>query len=95
MTEENALKILQYNPVTFDYINKENGTDINGFIAEEMACIDPTHVEFAKYDNGEILCEGIDYSSFTPQIIKLLQMYDKRISDLEQLIADLTASKDN
>ena len=95
MTEENALKLLQYNPVTFDYINKENGTNINGFIAEEMACIDPTHVEFIQYDNGEILCEGIDYSSFTPQIIKLLQMHNKYISDLENKISDLEEKVNN
>ena len=42
MTEEEAKKLLLLNPVTYDYINKDNGTDCKGLIAEDTVKIIPS-----------------------------------------------------
>ena len=69
MTEEYAKKILELRPVKYDYINKEDGVNRYGLIAEEVAEIETHPVSF---QDGVI--EGLDYSSFVPQLIKMIQI---------------------
>ena len=53
-----------------------------GFIAEEVINIIP-EVVFKKEVDGELKTEGINYSDFTPFIIKALQEQQAQINDLK------------
>lgn len=84
MTDEYAKKILELRPVSYDYKNKEQGTNCYGLIAEEVAEIETFPV---SYKDGEV--EGLDYSAFVPQLIKLAQMQEETIKMLELRIKAL------
>ena len=84
MTEETAMQILKYRPVTYDYINKADGTNCMGMIAEEVAEINEYPVSFV---NGE--AEGLDYSKFTPQLIKMAQRHERLIQEKDETINEL------
>lgn len=74
---QEAQKILDLKPVTFDFKNEELGTDRRGFIAEDVEEIIPqivTEVNDLK---------SIDYVSLIPYLVKVIQEQDKRIKDLE------------
>lgn len=74
---QEAQKILDLKPVTFDFKNEELGTDRRGFIAEDVEEIIPqivTEVNDLK---------SIDYISLIPYLVKVIQEQDKRIKDLE------------
>ena len=73
--------MLLLDPMHFDYINGEK--DQSGFIAEDVEPIYPEICSYVSKDNnGEVELFGIDYSKFTPYIIKLLQVQQKRIKEL-------------
>lgn len=78
MTDEYAKKLLELRPVSYDYKNKEQGINCYGLIAEEVAEIETFPV---SYKDGEV--EGLDYSAFVPQLIKLAQMQEETIKMLE------------
>ncbi|MDD6058198.1 MAG: tail fiber domain-containing protein [Clostridiales bacterium] len=90
VTEEDALKILQLIPVNYDYIGENTPKNCTGLIAEDVAKIFPNCV------NGDVNCKdddieeinriGIDYSKFVPYIIKLVQVQERRISELEKIL---------
>lgn len=84
MTDEFAKKLLELRPVKYDYINKEDGVNKYGLIAEEVAEIE-THP--VSYRNG--IAEGLDYSSFVPQLIKMIQIQQKEIDELKSAIEEL------
>lgn len=86
MTEEYANKLLDIHVVKFDYINELDGINQYGVIAEEVAEIETHPVYFVKDDNGNEQAEGIDYSKFVPQLIKLCQIQQKEINELKQII---------
>lgn len=74
---QEAQKVLDLKPVTFDFKNEELGTDRRGFIAEDVEEIIPqivTEVNDLK---------SIDYISLIPYLVKIIQEQDKRIKDLE------------
>lgn len=89
--EDEALKILELRPVNYDYIGENAPKNCTGLIAEEVAKILPNCV------NGDINCAdddteainkiGIDYSKFVPYLIKLVQIQEKRIEELEKKIS--------
>ena len=85
MTDENAKRILEYQVKTYDYINEEDGIDCEGLIAEEVAEIDTYPVMFDEDGNPD----GLDYSRFVPQLIKMVQIQQKQIDELEKEIASL------
>lgn len=80
MTEDEASKILKIEPVTFDYINKENGTDCRGVIAEDVYDIIPSVVCLDEDGNPD----SVDYSKFVPYLIKMIQMQQEQINTLLQ-----------
>lgn len=82
MTDTEALKLLALNPVTYDYINKADGVGCMGLIAEDVAEIETYPV--VKDADGNP--EGIDYSKFVPQLIKLCQIQQKEIDELKELV---------
>lgn len=75
MTEEYAKKLLKLRPVSYDYKNKADGVGCYGLIAEEVDSIE----SYPVFYNDEHEPEGIDYSKFVPQIIKMLQMHEKEM----------------
>ena len=81
ISDEEAEALLLLDPMHFDYINGEK--DQSGFIAEDVEPIYPEICSYVSKDNnGEVELFGIDYSKFTPYIIKLLQVQQKRIKEL-------------
>ena len=80
MTEDYAKKLLELRPVSYDYKNKADGVGCYGLIAEEVDAIE----SYPVYYNDDHEAEGIDYSKFVPQIIKLLQMHEKELEKLKE-----------
>ena len=84
LTEETARQILNYHVVNYDYINPDDGTNCQGLIAEEVAQINPYPVVFK---DGEP--DGLDYSKFVPQLIKMVQLQQATIESLEERLDKL------
>ena len=87
ITEEEACKLLQLRPVSFDYKNSETKNQ-RGLIAEEVLEIYPEMVEipegYTEFDPSDpSIAPSIDYSKFVPYLIKMIQIQEKRISELE------------
>lgn len=85
MTEEEAKNILQYRVVDYDYKNEADGTNCQGLIAEEVAEI----CEYPVYRKPDGTIEGLDYSKFVPQLIKMVQLQQEQIERLEQKIEEI------
>lgn len=75
-----ARQVLQYHVVNYDYIHSADGTDCQGMIAEEVEEINPYPIVY----NGEGLPEGLDYSKFVPQLVRMVQIQQKEIDSLKQ-----------
>ena len=84
ITEERAKELLKYRVVTYDYKNKDNGTNCMGLIAEEVAEIDSYPVQIK---DNEIF--GLDYTKFIPQLIKMVQMQQEEINTMQTEINKL------
>lgn len=82
MTEERARKVLEYQVVTFDYIGDDTPNDCDGMIAEDIDEIYKYPV--SRVCEGEII--GLDYSKFVPQLIKMVQLQEKRIDRLTAIV---------
>ena len=82
MTEEEANKILDVDVKIFDYIEKGNGTDVAGVIAEEIYKILPNVVTLANV-NGENVPDSVDYSKFVPYLLKEVQMLRNEVNELK------------
>lgn len=80
MTEIYAKKLLELRPVSYDYKNKADGVGCYGLIAEEVDAVE----SYPVFYNDDHAPEGIDYSKFVPQIIKLLQMHEKELEKLKE-----------
>ena len=82
ITDEEALNLLKIPPMHFDYINGEKNQ--SGLIAED---VEPFFPEICAYqtdsETGEKKLFGLDYSKFSPYIVKLLQVQEERIERLE------------
>ena len=80
ITEAEANKILEIVPRKFCYVNT---TEVRyGMIAEEMEEIQGQGISY----DADGLPNAIDYSSLVPQMIKLIQLQEQRIKDLEAAI---------
>lgn len=84
--DDEAKKILQLNPIIFDY-KKEFGGEKNqyGLIAEEVEKIIPYAVYTPQYDSKaeEQPIQSISYDKFIPYLIKMIQIQDKEIKELK------------
>ena len=80
LTDEDALKLLDLRPVKYDYINTQNGVGCYGLIAEEVAEVMTYPVVYDADGNPD----GLDYSKFVPYLIKMAQLHQTRISELER-----------
>ena len=82
MSDDEARQILKYRVVDYDYINEDNGTGCQGMIAEEVAEIN----EYPVYRNPDGTVEGLDYSKFVPQLIKMVQIQQTQIEELKETV---------
>ena len=86
MDPEEAYKILELVAVTFDFKNKEQGTDKRGFIAEDVAEIIPELVTPETEETNAAL----DYIGMIPYLQAVIKDQDKRIKALEDKIEELS-----
>ena len=84
ITVERAQELLKYRVVTYDYINEDDGTNCLGLIAEEVANIE----EYPVYRNSNGEIEGLDYSKFVPQLIKMIQIQQGDINTLKNKVVE-------
>lgn len=82
MPNEIAMKLLKLKPVTYDYNNEIDGSNCFGLIAEDVTEIEQYPVMYDKDGNPD----GIDYSKFVPQLIKMVQILQSEIADLKDAI---------
>ena len=89
LSEDEAKKILDVEIVNYDYkenvVDDEERYDQKGAIAEDVVNIIPNAVTYADID-GEQLPDGINYTKFIPYLIKMVQMQQKEIEELKELI---------
>ena len=93
ITDEEAMKLLETNPVSFDL--KSGRKDQRGLIAEEIEEIYPNLVNYPvgttketfKYNEEEPdKVIGLDYIGFIPYLIKMVQIQQKEIDELKARI---------
>lgn len=77
ITSEEANKLFELTPVTFDFKNEALGKDQRGFIAEDVEQIIPQIVSTV----GDK--KSIDYTEIIPYLVKVIQVQEERIKKLE------------
>jgi hypothetical protein len=86
MSTNEARKILGLQAVSFDFKDKEKGTDKRGFIAEDVAELIPqlvtpeTETEPAK----------LDYIQMIPYLLETIKNQERRIQELEAKVEELS-----
>lgn len=79
ISEEQARSLLDYRVVTYDYIEESSGKNCMGLIAEEVADI----CEWPVFRNSDGEPDGLDYSRFVPQLIRMVQLQQEEINSLK------------
>lgn len=82
---EDSEKILELQAISFDFKNKNRGTDKRGFIAEDVAKILPNLVTAETKDTPA----SLDYIGMIPYLQDVVKKQEKRIDELESRIARL------
>ena len=82
---EDADKILELQAVSFDYKDRNKGTDMRGFIAEDVAEILPNLVTEETKDAPA----SLDYVSMIPYLQDVIKRQEERIKALEEKIDKL------
>ena len=85
ISEEDACKILSIISYWFEY-SYEPGKKRSGFLAEEIEKIYPEICCYRTQEDGTQELFGLDYSKFTPYIVKMLQIQQKRLEELTTLV---------
>ena len=85
LESEEAAKILELEPVSFDYKNKALGTNKRGFIAEDVAEVLPNLV---TPEEGERTA-SLDYIGMIPYLVGVVKEQNERIKALEKKINEL------
>jgi len=85
MTSEEARKLLELEPVSFDYKNEAQGKDRRGFIAEDVAKVLP-NVVTPETENAPA---SLDYVQLVPYLVKMVQEQQKNIEELKKKIVKL------
>lgn len=84
LTETVADRLLKIKTYHFDYKKDYGNKDMYGVIAEE---VEQMHKNAVLYRNGEP--DAVDYTRFIPLLIKKVQMQDKKLKYLENVVAHL------
>ena len=90
MDPDEAYKILKLIAVSFDFKDKERGTDKRGFIAEDVAEIIPQLVT----PETEEAPASLNYIEMIPYLQTVIKEQDKRIKALEDKLEELTRKID-
>ena len=77
-------KLMQMNPVSYNWKSDPDGPRNVGFIAQEMQKIVPESVNISEDKNKTM---GMDYGRITPILVSALQDAHKKIEELESRIA--------
>lgn len=77
---EDAMKILELQAISFDYIEEEMGTDKRGFIAEDVEEVLPNLVTPESGDKPA----SLDYISMIPYLQAVIKEQEARITALEE-----------
>lgn len=83
LSEDEAKKVLELRPVTYDFKNEDLGTDRRGFIAEEVEEVIP---ELVNYNEDVV---SLDYISMIPYLTKMIQLQQTQINELKEEINKL------
>lgn len=77
-------KILDLDAVSFDFKDKERGTDKRGFIAEDVAKVLPNLVT----SESEKMPMSLDYVEMIPYLQAMIKDHEQRIKALEEKLKD-------
>ena len=83
-----AQKVLELEPVTFDFKDKAQGTDHRGFVAEDVAEVIPELVS-PETENSPA---SLNYAEIIPYLLRVMQDQEKRITALENRLKELEGS---
>ena len=99
LTDDEAKKILELRPVTYDFKDEDCGKHMRGFIAEEVDKVIP---ELVKHTNvyKNVKCDkdsdsnkgdevSLDYTMIIPYLTKMIQLQQKQIDELKNEIDKL------
>lgn len=104
LTEEEAKKILELRPVIYDFKDESMGTNMRGFIAEEVDEVIPELVKHSKdypnpiitidEDGNEVVQEqddevSLDYTAMIPYLTKMIQLQQKQLDAQQKQIDEL------
>lgn len=104
LTDEEARKILDLRPVTYDFKDEEMGTNMRGFIAEEVDEVIPELVKHTRdypnpiitidEDGNEVVQEqndevSLDYTAMIPYLTKMLQLQQAQLDAQQKQIDEL------
>jgi hypothetical protein len=89
-----AAAVLGVRPVWFRSTSEEDRSDWShwGFIAEEVAEIDPRLVQWGPDENGGLRPEGVQYDRFVPHLCAMIQKQQAQIAGLSAKVAALEAA---
>ncbi len=85
ISEEDGCKILSIISYWFEY-SYEPGKKRSGFLAEEIERIYPEICCYRTQEDGTQELFGLDYSKFTPYIVKMLRIQQKQLDELTTLV---------
>lgn len=80
LPEAEAKKVLELKPMKFDFIAEAQGTNVAGFIAEDMQKILPSIVTYDEKNEAN----GIKYIELIPYLAKMLQLQQEEINELKK-----------
>lgn len=88
-----ADKLLDFRPVWYRSTCEADRKDWSwcGFIAEELAAIEPRFVEYKQNEDGTLEPEGVQYSRIVVPLVALVQKQQQQINDLMARVAALEA----
>lgn len=104
LKDEEARKILALRPVTYDFKDEEMGTNMRGFIAEEVDAVIPEIVKHTKdypnpiitidEDGNEVVQEqddevSLDYTAMIPYLTKMIQLQQEQLDAQQKQIDEL------
>ena len=97
LTDEEVIKLLDVEVVTFDYkkgiVGENERYNNRGVIAEQVEPLIPYVVEHEKTEESEEETLRVDYRKFIPYLIKMVQLQQKQIDNLMAEISALKGDK--
>jgi Chaperone of endosialidase len=85
LDEEAADRIFELRPVWYRSTATADRDDWShyGFIAEEVADVDPRLVHWGEDEDGHLRPEGVQYDRLVPHLVSVIQRLEQRVAALE------------